>query len=236
MAERPRPIELLAPPGAVPAPGPVRDRSLITALVVLGALIAVGLGLRLANPSSIPALQNFFLVFGALMVEALPFVLLGAVVSAAVEVFVPARVFERLGRTPGVVQVPVAAMGGFAFPVCECGSVPVARRLVLKGLSPVAAVTFMLAALVLNPIVLVTTAIAYRGRGLLWPMVGGRAVLSFVVAVAAGWVLGARGREELLRARAMSVRTEPAGTTTAMEAASRSPEGRPSSGTSPATS
>ncbi|MGH2664094.1 MAG: permease [Actinomycetota bacterium] len=86
--------------------------------------------------------------------------------------------------------------------MCECGSVPVARRLVLKGLSPVAPVTFMLAAPVLNPIVLVTTAIAFRGRGLLWPMVGGRAVLSFAVAVAVGWVLGARGRDELLRARA----------------------------------
>lgn len=82
------------------------------------------------------------------------------------------------------------------------GSVPVARRLVLKGLSPAAAVTFMLAAPVLNPIVLITTAIAYGGRGLALPMVGGRAALSLVVAVAAGWVLGARGRDELLRYRA----------------------------------
>jgi uncharacterized membrane protein YraQ (UPF0718 family) len=48
--------------------------------------------------------------------------------------------------------MPIAGLGGFAFPVCECGSVPVARRLLLKGLTPAAAITFMLSAPVVNPI------------------------------------------------------------------------------------
>ncbi|MGH2664093.1 MAG: hypothetical protein ACRDH8_15100 [Actinomycetota bacterium] len=111
-----RELTLTRPRRSLRKPSQARDRSLRYALLVLLALVATGLGLRLLNAASLPALQNFLLVFSALLVEALPFVLLGAVVSAAVEVFVPSRMFHRLGRMPGVVQVPVAAMGGFASP------------------------------------------------------------------------------------------------------------------------
>jgi hypothetical protein len=74
----------------------------------------------------------------------------------------------------------------------------VARRLVAKGMSPAAAITFMLAAPILNPVVLVATAVAYRGRDILWPMVLGRAGLGLLVAMVAAWVVGAgRGRDIL---------------------------------------
>jgi uncharacterized membrane protein YraQ (UPF0718 family) len=178
------------------APG----RSARNILVVLLALTVVAIGLRLAESTGIAQIQNFLLVSTSLLIEALPFILLGAVVSAAIEVFVPGRFFARVGRLPASLQMPLAGLGGFAFPVCECGSVPVARRLASKGLSPGAALTFMLAAPVLNPIVLIATAVAYRGREAMWIMVGGRAALALVVALVAGWVLGARSRGELLRA------------------------------------
>ena len=92
-------------------------------------------------------------------------------------------------------------MAGIAFPVCECGSVPVARRLVSKGLAPSAAVTFMLAAPILNPVVVASTFVAYRGRDSLWTMVLGRMGLGFLVAVAVGWVVGNVRKDDLLRAR-----------------------------------
>ncbi len=76
---------------------------------------------------------------------------------------------------------------------------PVARRLVDRGLIPSAAVTFMLAAPILNPIVLVSTSIAYRGRDILWPMVLGRVSLGFIAAVVVGWVVGGRDRSLFLR-------------------------------------
>jgi hypothetical protein len=79
--------------------------------------------------------------------------------------------------------------------------VPVARRLIVKGLMPSAAVTFMLAAPVLNPIVIVSTAVAYRGRDILWPMVLGRAGLGFLVAMAVGFVVSDETKEQLLRNR-----------------------------------
>jgi uncharacterized membrane protein YraQ (UPF0718 family) len=139
-------------------------------------------------------------VFGSLLVEAMPFVALGAFVSASIEVLVPASVFARIGRLPRSMQLPAAAVAGVAFPVCECGSVPVARRLAAKGLAPSAAVTFMLAAPIVNPVVIASTFVAYRGRDALWTMVLGRLGLGFVVAMVVGWVIGARRPKDLLRA------------------------------------
>ena len=170
-------------------------------VVAVGAALAVaGTGLRLLDAAGVAALRNFLIVFASLLVEALPFIVLGAAVSALIEVFVPSSVFARLARMPRALQQPVAGLGGFAFPVCECGSVPVARRLVSKGMAPAAAITFMLAAPILNPVVLVATAVAYRGREILWPMVLGRAGLGLVVAMVAGWVLGSGRGREILRA------------------------------------
>jgi uncharacterized membrane protein YraQ (UPF0718 family) len=138
-------------------------------------------------------------VFGSLVIQALPFVMIGALASAAIEVFVPPSALERLAALPRPLQLPAAALAGIAFPICECGSVPVARRLMSKGLLPSAAITFMLAAPVLNPVVIASTFVAYRGRSSLWTMVLGRFWLGLLVAIAVGWALGGRSKQELLR-------------------------------------
>jgi uncharacterized membrane protein YraQ (UPF0718 family) len=106
---------------------------------------------------------------------------------------------ERLAELPRPLQLPAAGLAGMAFPICECGSVPVARRLMSKGLMPGAAITFMLASPALNPVVLAATFVAYRGRTALWTMVLGRFGLALLVAMAAGWVLGTSSKDELLR-------------------------------------
>jgi uncharacterized membrane protein YraQ (UPF0718 family) len=170
--------------------------------VIVGVAGVAAVLLRVLDPTRIAAAQNFFLVLASLLIEAIPFVLLGALVSAAIEVFVPTRVFERIARLPRPLQLPAAGVAGMAFPVCECGSVPVARRLASKGLSPAAAVTFMLAAPILNPIVIASTIVAYRGRDVLWPMVLGRTGLGFLAALTVGWVLGSKTPKELLKPRA----------------------------------
>ncbi len=171
-------------------------------IAVAGAsLAAVGVLLNLIDPSRVAALQNFVLVFTSLLIEAMPFILLGALVAAAIEVFVPGSFFDRIATLPPAFQLPAAGMAGFAFPVCECGSVPVARRLAQKGLSPGAAVTFMLAAPILNPVVLISTFVAYRGRDILWPMLVGRSGLGMIAALAVGWVVSTRSKDELIRPR-----------------------------------
>jgi uncharacterized protein len=187
-------------PGS-PTAGRRRPGAAVIGMLVLAALLA-----RFADPIRIGWVRNLLVVFGSLLVEAMPFIMLGATVSAAIEVLVPTSAFARIGRLPRALQMPAAAAAGIAFPVCECGSVPVARRLAAKGLAPSAAVTFMLAAPIVNPVVVASTFVAYRGRSDLWVMVIGRFTLGFLVAMTVGWVVGRVRARDLLRAR--DARTE----------------------------
>ena len=170
-----------------------------TLLAVGAMLVAVALIVSVGDPGRIAWVRTFFVIFGALLIQALPFVMIGATAAALVEVYVPIGTLERLGRLPRPLQLPAAALAGVAFPICECGSVPVARRLMQRGLMPSAAVTFMLAAPVLNPVVIASTFVAFRGRTTLWTMVAGRFLLGMLVAIAVGWVIGNRSKEELLK-------------------------------------
>lgn len=182
----------LATPGAT---GPAtrlreRQRAAKIALVPVLVLLGVVLLIRVLSLEEVPWIQNVLLIFSGLLVEALPFILLGAIVSAGIEMFLPDSAFSRLAGVPKPVQVGASAFGGMLFPVCECGSVPVARRLMMRGLTPTAATTFMLAAPIVNPIVILSTIFAFQGRSILWLMVIGRVVLGIIVAVSAGLIAG----------------------------------------------
>src|ERR671934_1581895 len=148
-----------------------RDAGRRTIVAVLAALAVTAAALRISDPERVAWIQTFLVIFGSLLIQALPFVLLGAFAAAAIEVFVPLGTLEKLARLPRPLQLPAAGLAGIAFPICECGSVPVARRLARKGLMPSAAVTFMLAAPVVNPVVIASTFFAYRARSALWTMV-----------------------------------------------------------------
>jgi uncharacterized membrane protein YraQ (UPF0718 family) len=180
----------------VAVPGRAVRPAVFAGAIGLAALVLV---VRFTGLGEAPAVEVFALIATSIIIEALPFVLLGSLVSALIEVYVPERALDRIARLPLAVQVPGAALGGLAFPVCECGSVPVARRLIARGVHPSAGVAFMLAAPIVNPVVLLSTWIAYRGFGIGPQMVGGRALLGLVVAIAAGWALGADKATTILR-------------------------------------
>jgi uncharacterized protein len=167
----------------------------------VAAAVALALAARLTGLTDTAGVETFVLIFTSIVVEALPFVLLGAAVSAVIEVFVSDASFRRLAGMPVSLQLPGAALAGLAFPVCECGSVPVARRLISKGIHPAAGLAFMLASPIVNPIVLLSTVVAYRGRGIALEMVLGRAGLGLLLAFVAGWALGSERPAELLRPR-----------------------------------
>ena len=188
----------MAAPTLALARRPVSARALPIIAGVILFLVVAGRALGLAD---VEAAETFVLIFTSIVVEALPFVLLGAAVSALIEVYVSDKTFEKLARFPVAVQLPGAALGGLAFPVCECGSVPVARRLIARGLHPSAGLAFMLAAPIVSPIVLFSTFVAYRGRGIALQMVAGRAVLGLLLAVIVGWAIGSQGGQGLLRPR-----------------------------------
>ncbi len=181
---------------AAPRSRPVTAR---TVMLVAAALVLGAVSLRALDPQRVAWIRSYLVIFGSLLVQALPFVTLGALAAALVEVFVPIGTLEQLSRLPRPLQLPAAALAGLAFPICECGSVPVARRLAQRGLKPSAAVTFMLAAPVVNPVVIASTFVAYRARPSTWTMVGGRFALGMVVAIAVGWVIGNRSVDELLK-------------------------------------
>jgi uncharacterized membrane protein YraQ (UPF0718 family) len=178
--------------------GTISETALGRMLGVLALVTAIAWA---ADVGDSPAIETFLLVFSSIVIEALPFILLGALASAAIAVFVPERSLARIARLPLSLQVPGAALSGIAFPVCECGSVPVARRLVVRGIHPSAAIAFMLAAPILNPIVLSSTWIAYGGGAQAMEMTAARALLGLTVAIAAGVVIGRAGADRVLRPR-----------------------------------
>lgn len=174
---------------AAPQP-PARWRDRPADAAALGVIAAVTVAgfFAWAALGAQEAVATVTVIFVSIAIEALPFVLLGALVSGTIAVAAPDRLFDRIAGLPLHRQVAGAMACGVALPVCECGSVPVARRLMLRGLHPSAAIAFMLAAPIVNPIVLGSTWVAYQGRAPL-DMVLGRLLLGLTVAGCAAVVL-----------------------------------------------
>jgi uncharacterized protein len=161
---------------------------LVFAGVILAAAISTG-----DDPATI--ISIFSTRFLGIFIEAAPFLLLGTFVSGLIDSFLSRDDIARIVPRHPVLATIFGAFMGFAFPVCECGVVPVARRLFNKGLPMSVGVTFLLAAPVMNPVVFASTYIAF-GWG---PILIGRFVLTALVSIATGLVfaLGAKPQEVL---------------------------------------
>lgn len=150
----------------------------------------------LARALSAPRLQTWTTVFVSVMVQAVPFLVFGVLLSAVIAVFVPRSFWARaLPRHPAL-AVPVASAAGVVLPGCECGAVPIAGSLIRRGVTPAAALAFLLAAPAINPIVLTATAVAFPDDP---AMVLGRAVASLLVAMVMGWLWLRLGRADWIR-------------------------------------
>nr|BFF23985.1 hypothetical protein GCM10025732_19500 [Glycomyces mayteni] len=108
----------------------------------------------------------------------------------------PAGFFHRAVPKRAALAVPVAGVAGAVLPACECASVPVAGALVRRGVAPAAAFTFMLASPAINPIVVVSTFVAFPGNP---EMVAARVCASLAAAIGIGWLWAKLGRTEWLR-------------------------------------
>ncbi|WP_158892778.1 permease [Amycolatopsis anabasis] len=145
---------------------PGRGRWRITSIEVLCAILLVAILAQswLQRVLDVPALRTGSTVFVAVCVQALPFLVLGVLISGAIAAYVPAKVLRKVLPRRQSAAVGVAGLAGVALPGCECASVPVARRLMGQGVAPAAALTFLLAAPAVNPVVLVATAVAFPGK------------------------------------------------------------------------
>ena len=130
-------------------------------------------------------LSNGYTIFLSLLVEAIPFLLIGVLFSSMLLFFVDERALvEKVPKNPMLAAV-CGSLLGFLFPVCECGNVPVARRLITQGAPTPFAIGFLLAAPTINPIVIWVTWVAFRDQP---EIVVLRVVFSLLIATIIGYV------------------------------------------------
>ncbi|SDE14048.1 permease [Sporomusa acidovorans] len=106
-------------------------------------------------------MQDFNTIFLSIIIEALPLVLAGVFVSAFIHTFVPAEWIQRVLPRKRLAGIIAASLLGVFLPLCECGMVPVIRRLIHKGVPPYIAIAFMLSAPIINPLVAWSTYLAF---------------------------------------------------------------------------
>jgi uncharacterized membrane protein YraQ (UPF0718 family) len=152
-------------------------------LAAIAAVAALAFGLSYWPPSA-DAWSTFTTTFLGIFIEALPYLLLGTLASGLVEVYLDQDAIRSLMPKSAVLCALCGSLLGLFFPVCECGVVPLVRRLFRKGLPIPAGIAFLLAAPVINPIVILSTATAFGfGRVLLM-----RVGFTFLIAVVTGLV------------------------------------------------
>jgi uncharacterized membrane protein YraQ (UPF0718 family) len=133
-------------------------------------------------------LQDFSISFLSILFEGVPFMFIGTLLSGIIDAFVPSETMEKVLPRNQIAAVALSGMLGIVFPMCECGVVPVIRRLIRKGLPVSCALTYLLAAPIVNPIVALSTFAAFRGQhpGMVTSM---RLLMGFGVACFCGLIV-----------------------------------------------
>lgn len=140
-------------------------------------------------------LATAWAVFQGLVIEAMPFLLIGVTIAGVARWLSPGgQWLQRLPSHPLLGPLTGAALG-FALPACECGNVPVARRLLAGGAPLATALGFLFAAPVLNPIVLASTWAAFPDRP--WLLLA-RPLGALVIALVLATLLPLVSERELL--------------------------------------
>lgn len=170
-----------------PSPSANHDRPKATRFALLAqfSFIATLLGLVVFCRET-DQFQSLGISFVAIVLEAMPFMLLGTLAGGFIEVFVPRERLVQWLPQKGWLTVFVAAGFGLLFPVCECAIVPVVRRLLQKGMPLGAAIAFLLGGPIVNPIVAASTAVAYAFD---LSVVANRLIIGYAVAVIAGLLI-----------------------------------------------
>ncbi|QHW30770.1 permease [Paenibacillus rhizovicinus] len=131
-------------------------------------------------------MHEFQHIFISIIIEAFPFILLGVLVSAVLQVFVSDRLIAQLTPRNPIAGVLFGSLLGLLLPLCECGMIPIVRRLIRKGMPAYIGMVFIFAGPIINPIVFVSTFNAFRAE----PSIAyARMGLAFAVCILLGMVL-----------------------------------------------
>ncbi|WP_370225034.1 permease [Cytobacillus sp.] len=154
----------------------------ITGIILIAILVyfisfSSGLGLSFDIP---PSLLNLNVIFISILIEALPFVLIGVLIAGFIQIFITEDHIKRWIPKNRTAAVVMSCVAGALFPACECGIVPIIRRLMSKGVPVYAAIGFMLTGPLINPIVIASTYMAFGND---FEMAGLRMGLGFLIAI-----------------------------------------------------
>jgi hypothetical protein len=124
--------------------------------------------------------SNFTIIFLGIFIEAIPFLLLGTLASGLVELFISEDLIQRILPKSVILSTLLGCFLGLVFPVCECGVVPLVRRLYKKGLPISTGISFLLSAPVINPIVILSTLSAFGIGEMFWMRLGSTFLIAFI--------------------------------------------------------
>lgn len=175
------------------------DPTIVLAIAAVGVLAMQWLvmpKLRVNAPAMMEQIQTWSTYFVAMCLQAMPFLLGGTLISAVIAVYLPAKFFAAITPKNPILAVPAACVTGMALPGCECASVPVSHSLMKRGVHSAAALTFLLAAPAINPVVIVATFVAFPTNT---DMVWARFLAGALVSILMGWFWVALRRPDLLQ-------------------------------------
>lgn len=166
----------------------------ITLLIIVIGLIIVSTnlidefkGLHINLPFDIASIKNFNMKFMGILIETAPFILLGAFVSSILQVTIPSDKMARVFPRNKFLSCIMASVSGIVFPVCDCGTIPVARGFLKQGIPLSTVITFMLAAPIVNPIAIMSTIYAFPN---MTSIIAYRIILGIIVAIIVGLIMG----------------------------------------------
>ena len=171
---------------------------LLPLLLPISFLIIIGF---IWVPNQLELLDNAYIDtfktgFIGILLEALPFVLAGALLSSLLRVFIPDEMISRWIPRQALPAILFACLLGIIFPVCECGMIPLVRRLIHKGMPVYVAIVFILSGPILNPVVYGATLTAFRNHS---ELAYARMGLAFVVACIIGMIIYATVKKSPIR-------------------------------------
>jgi len=126
------------------------------------------LGFKRATPveNKVQKLVDDWVIrFNSIIFEAMPFIIVGAIIAGLLEELVPQRYIARIIPRNRILAIALGGLLGLVFPMCECGIIPIMRRLLRKGLPLSCCVCYMLAGPIVNPVVMTSTYVAFSQSG-----------------------------------------------------------------------
>ncbi|MEO7931969.1 MAG: permease [Chthoniobacterales bacterium] len=141
--------------------------------------------------------HDFSISFLSILFEGVPYLFLGTLLSGLIDAFLPAQALERWLPKNAALAIGVAGVLGFFLPMCECGVIPVIRRMLKKGLPIAPAVTYLLASPIINPVVALSTYAAFRGQEP-GTVLAFRMILGFLIACIFGAIVLRLPKQEIL--------------------------------------